>query len=77
MSTITIKIKPTSGGSPFEVTVESVEATIETLKEEVSKVCDVPAAQLRLIYKVRSQRTRLQERMSLLFHGQGRIQCVK
>jgi ubiquilin len=50
MTSIKLKIKPTSGGDVFEVNIGD-DATIEALKEEVSKACDAPAPQIRLIFK--------------------------
>lgn len=50
MTEVTIKIKPTTGANTFE-TKFTKEGTIGGLKEEVSKGCDIPADQIRLIYK--------------------------
>ena len=47
---INVKVKPTSGGNTFEVKASQT-LTIGEFKEEVSKQCDVPADQIRLIYK--------------------------
>lgn len=63
MTEMKLKIKPTSGGSLFEV-MTTPAATISELKEEVSKqLGDTTAEQIKLIYKgtspVREQSDRI------------------
>ena len=50
MAEITLIIKPTAGDATKEVQC-APEATLADLKEQVSTAYEVPAAQLRLIYK--------------------------
>lgn len=47
---ISLKIKPTTGGDVFSVQCPR-SATVLEFKEEVSKACDTPAQNIRLIYK--------------------------
>ena len=50
MSSITVTIKPTSGGDKFQAEIQT-SATVRDLKEEVARKCDTAADQQRLIYK--------------------------
>jgi ubiquilin len=64
-----IIIKPTAGGAKFTVEINP-SMTVGELKEEVSKVNNVPAAEQRLIYKgqvLKDERTVVGDYGALLF----------